>query len=234
MAKSYYAILGISSMANADEIRTAYRRLAKTYHPDRYSGSSDTFREVQEAYDVLGNTERRRQYERRFRKRPGPRSMGRPDGRTAPEPLVPGDAPSAAMDEIRPMRPSPTMPPTYDTVFDWMWRNYSRLRPPRFDQVRTTTLEAAITPEQARQGGTVTIMVPARAHCPICSGYGSIGVYECSRCAGEGVITGDMPVAIAVPPGIKDDDRMVLPLNRYGARDLQLTLIFRIVTPVGP
>jgi curved DNA-binding protein CbpA len=44
MAKSYYAILGISSMATPEEIRTAYRRLAKTYHPDYYTGSSDLFR----------------------------------------------------------------------------------------------------------------------------------------------------------------------------------------------
>ena len=62
MAKSYYAILGISSMATTDEVRAAYRRLAKAYHPDLYHGNSDNFRQIQEAYNVLGNAERRRQY----------------------------------------------------------------------------------------------------------------------------------------------------------------------------
>ena len=55
MAKSYYAILGISSSAKADEIKGAYRRLIKEFHPDNYSGRSDIFEQIQEAYSVLSN-----------------------------------------------------------------------------------------------------------------------------------------------------------------------------------
>jgi molecular chaperone DnaJ len=68
MAKSYHATLGISSMATADEVRAAYRRLVKAYHPDHYHGGSENFRQVQEAYRILGNPERRRQYERQLHK----------------------------------------------------------------------------------------------------------------------------------------------------------------------
>ena len=68
MAKSYFAILGLSSDATADEIRSAYRRLAKEFHPDHYAGDSETFREIQEAYSVLGNIRRRRDYERKISK----------------------------------------------------------------------------------------------------------------------------------------------------------------------
>src|SRR5210317_631759 len=68
MAKSYFAILGISSGATADEIRSAYRRLAKEFHPDRYEGDSERFRDIQEAYSVLGNSRRRREYERKISK----------------------------------------------------------------------------------------------------------------------------------------------------------------------
>ena len=46
MAKSYFAILGISSGATADEIRSAYRRLAKEFHPDHYTGDSEIFRDI--------------------------------------------------------------------------------------------------------------------------------------------------------------------------------------------
>ena len=47
MAKNYYAVLGISDNADSDEIRGAYRRLAKEFHPDRYSDGSDIFRQIQ-------------------------------------------------------------------------------------------------------------------------------------------------------------------------------------------
>ena len=54
MAKSYYTILGITSDASQTDVKTAYRRLAKEFHPDRYTGTDGPFLEVQEAYSVLG------------------------------------------------------------------------------------------------------------------------------------------------------------------------------------
>lgn len=65
--KDPYEILGVSKTATADEIKSAYRRLAKQYHPDRNKGDKSAeakFKEVQAAYEVLGDAERRRQYDR--------------------------------------------------------------------------------------------------------------------------------------------------------------------------
>ncbi len=61
----YYKILGISPDAGESEIRTAYRRLARKYHPDAGAGSSAAaFRTVQDAYELLSNPERRMEYDR--------------------------------------------------------------------------------------------------------------------------------------------------------------------------
>lgn len=81
MAKSYFTILGISPTATADEIRSAYRRLVKEFHPDYYAGDSETFQDIQEAYYVLGNIRRRREYERKISKV----SLRRPLGRIQPQ-----------------------------------------------------------------------------------------------------------------------------------------------------
>ncbi len=92
MAKSYYTILGITSDASNSEIRSAYRRLAKAYHPDHYPGSSRMFRDIQEAYAVLGDQEQRLRYEQNQRlAQPAPPVRTQPQPR--PEPLIPEQQP---------------------------------------------------------------------------------------------------------------------------------------------
>lgn len=64
MAKNYYDILGVSKSATDDEIKKAYRILAHKYHPDKNKGEDKKFKEINEAYQVLGNKEKREQYDR--------------------------------------------------------------------------------------------------------------------------------------------------------------------------
>jgi molecular chaperone DnaJ len=67
MAKSLYDTLGVSKSASADEIKKAYRKLARQYHPDRNPGDAaaeEKFKEVQTAYDVLSDDDKRKAYDR--------------------------------------------------------------------------------------------------------------------------------------------------------------------------
>lgn len=63
MAKDYYNTLGISKGASADEIKQAFRKLAHQHHPDKASGDEAKFKEINEAYQVLSNPEKRQQYD---------------------------------------------------------------------------------------------------------------------------------------------------------------------------
>src|SRR5258708_4810116 len=59
----YYKVLGVSPEADEKEITRAYRKLAKQYHPDANPGSEDRFKEISGAYDVLGDTQKRKEYD---------------------------------------------------------------------------------------------------------------------------------------------------------------------------
>ncbi len=66
MAKDYYSILGVSKTATADEIKKAYRKLAVKYHPDKNPGdkkAEENFKQVNEAHEVLSDTEKRKNYD---------------------------------------------------------------------------------------------------------------------------------------------------------------------------
>jgi len=68
-SKDYYGVLGVDKNANAEEIKKAYRKKAKEFHPDSYKGESkkvaeDKFKEASEAYSILSDTTKREQYDR--------------------------------------------------------------------------------------------------------------------------------------------------------------------------
>src|SRR3954463_5309748 len=64
--KDYYAVLGVSASASQDEIKKQYRKLAAKHHPDKNQGdpkAADRFKEISEAYQVIGDAEKRKQYD---------------------------------------------------------------------------------------------------------------------------------------------------------------------------
>ena len=66
MAKDFYQILGVPDTAAPDEVKKAYRRLAKQYHPDANPNNpqaSERFKEISEAHAVLSDTEKRKKYD---------------------------------------------------------------------------------------------------------------------------------------------------------------------------
>jgi len=175
--KDFYSILGVDESASREELKKAYRKLAKKYHPDANPGdrkAEERFKEVSEAYDILGDDEKRAQYDQ-MRKGGGGFSWSDFQGQQQ-SPF--GDGGFA--DILRSMfggggggfstggeGGSPT-------------GGFGRRRASR------PTVTVSVPFRTAALGGTVRANLQLPATCPQCMGAGGSGETACSSCGGSG------------------------------------------------
>ena len=174
--RDYYEVLGLSKGASADEIKKGYRAKAKELHPDRNSDNPNAetmFKEVNEAYDVLKDADRKAAYDRYGHAafEGGIGGGGRPGG-------GPGDFSSAFSD-------------VFDDLFgDFMGggRGNSRNRASRGSDLR---YNLQVTLEDAYSGLQKSINIPTSVECGSCNGTGAEGGSEpttCPTCSGMGKV----------------------------------------------
>jgi molecular chaperone DnaJ len=163
MARDYYEVLGVDKKASDEEIKRAYRKLARDYHPDRNPGNpkaEERFKEVGEAYDTLKDPEKRKEYDAGgifggFGRGPGGGFGG-----------------GANVGDI------------FSTIFG---RGRGGPEPIRGRDLET---EIRLSFEQAMEGAQIPVTVPKQATCPTCHGNGAAPGTRpivCPRCEGRGV-----------------------------------------------
>ena len=176
--KDYYQILGVQKTANAEEIKKAYRALAHRYHPDKSGGDEAKFKEVNEAYQVLGDVKKRSEYDRFGQVPPGGNGFPGAEGFGGPGGfgwnVNPGDI--GDLGDI------------FETFFGGMGA-----KPKRRAYERGTDLELGveITLEEAKFGKTVDLEYKTRIACETCKGLGyksEAGLKKCEHCGGRGEI----------------------------------------------
>ncbi len=233
----YYAALGVAQNASQDEIKKAYRKLARQHHPDRNPGNQDAetrFKEISAAYDVLGDPDKRKQYDSGT----GQFATGGP-GPGGPGGFAGFDFDAGSMGDI------------LSNLFGG-GAGGARGRRGRQQPQRGRDLEAEvkISFDQAISGAQVSLSVPTTSTCPTCHGTGAKpgttpkvcprcegrgietegqGMFSisqpCSRCGGAGTVIED-PCAtckgsgsvrtvkryrVNIPAGVKDGGRIRLP-----------------------
>ncbi len=231
MAKDYYKILGVSRDATQEEIKKAYRRLARKYHPDLNPGdksAEEKFKEIQEAYEVLSDPKKRAEYDR----------YGTVGGRggVPPEGGFEGFDFSGFGDF------------SFEDLFSEVFTGRSRRREgPRRGEDLTYTL--TIPFEEAARGGVISIKIRRMDRCPrcggsgvepgsrpttcpncggtgkvslskgflrfstvcpVCHGTGVLPGQSCSMCGGEGRVYREETIKVRIPPGVRDGGRLRL------------------------
>ncbi len=176
----YYKILGIEKNANEDEIKKAFRKLAHKYHPDK-GGDENKFKEINEAYQVLSNKEKRNQYDRFGKVFDGAGAGGfNPfGGQGNPFGEVRFDFGGADFGDLGDI---------FDTFFEGLGVKQKRHTYHRGSDIQITE---EITLEEAFHGVRKEIGYSVMVRCEKCSGVGhdpKIGFDECSVCGGKGEI----------------------------------------------
>ncbi len=174
--KDYYRILGVSDTASAKEIKSAYRKLSREYHPDANPGDAsaeERFKEISAAYDVVGDADKRKEYDEV--RRLGPAAAGFPGG------SGPGGFSFTDGGDL-------------GDLLGGLFGRGSRRGGQRGGPHRGQDLEAELhlTFEDAASGVTTAVHLTSDATCSTCSGSGAkpgTAPRTCATCHGQGVVS---------------------------------------------
>lgn len=194
--KDFYGVLGVSEKATAEEIKKQYRRLAKQHHPDANKSdakSAERFKEVSEAYQILGDEKKRKQYDemRRLGAFDGftSRGGGSPRGGGGRPGGAAGGSGGARYEEFD-IGGLGGLGDLFSSMFGGGGVRGQRASEPEAGQSVETTLEIPF--RTAVLGGKVPIELEVNEECATCSGTGAAKgakVQTCPECGGRGAIS---------------------------------------------
>ncbi len=229
VAKDYYAILGLSDTATDKEIKAAFRKLAKRYHPDTNPGNQKTeskFKEISEAYEILGNAAKKSQYDQL--RKGGPYNFQEGPWQQ------PGNGMHGASDfEFG------NLGDLFSSMFgNEMPRGGSRRRTSHKGE--NQEIEVEIPFDKAVHGGSISLSLPRTSSCGACHGTGSEPGYSperCPDCRGIGTVQfGQGGFAISRPcPRCRGKGHIIThPCHQcHGDGTIQTTRTLRIKIPEG-
>ena len=203
--KDYYNILGVKRNASEQEIKQAYRRLARKHHPDVNPGDKSAeakFKEINEAYEVLSDKENRKKYDKygdqwqyadqfeQARRQQTPfRDFGQSGGTSSF--YFGEDDLGGLFDEM--LRGTGT-------------RTYTRRAQPRRGRDIQSPVE--VTLDEAYHGTKRTLSLQTEEPCPTCKGSGLIQNVPCATCQGLGAVARIKRLEVKIPPGVKNGSRV--------------------------
>ena len=211
--KDYYLILKIGRDANEEDIRRAHRRQVLRYHPDRSEEpDQERFREVQEAYEVLRDQEKREAYNRRLKtQEERVHGMSRPAHR----------GPLSLWEDFGSVLPG------IEEILDHIRRDFfGPIR--KVEPLRELNVEFIMDPHEAATGATQALDVPVYRHCPNCDGRGGTFPFPCLQCDGKGWKWEKRTLNVRIPAGTRDGTTFRIRLQQLGIEKLYLNIHVRI------
>jgi curved DNA-binding protein len=198
--KDYYDVLGVSRDASEEDVRQAFRKLARKHHPDVNPGdksAEERFKDLNEAYEVLSDPEKRKQYDRLGRNwKAGADFTPPPGGQNGGSSNFTGF--TSGFEEGG----TGDFSDFFESLFGR--RTGSRAGAGFRTAGRDVEAEIALTLEEAHRGGTRTISFNVSETCSECRGTGQKDGKTCPVCKGRGTVRRPKTVDVNIPPGVRD------------------------------
>lgn len=213
--KDYYEVLGVPKNAAGKDIKSAYRKLARKWHPDanptNAKAAEEKFKEISEAYEVLSDTQKRQKYDalgsdwsRSAQQAEAQQSYRAQAGRPADSPFGGTTFSNATGDASG-----------FSDFFDLFFSGTGR-RPqgPGATSVAErggdleTTLDISLA--EAYAGGSKSVTLQIEDVCPRCGGSGLLNGQVCPQCHGTGRLLQTKKFDITIPKGVRDAQRIRL------------------------
>jgi|ERR1700752_360245 len=221
-SKDYYEVLGIKRDAPEDQIKQAYRKLARKFHPDLNPGdktAEERFKELQAAYDVLSEPEDRKLYDQYGENW---RAVKAGAGTGAPPPGWEGEqrttrggsaGPGAAGFDFGDFDFSNFRTggaEGYD-IFEDLFGGAARGRGRPAGRGRDVEANLELSLEEAHRGGRRTLQTQVAEVCPTCGGTGLKDGKTCETCDGAGQVLKPKTIEVNIPAGVRDGSTIRLP-----------------------
>src|SRR5689334_9581074 len=225
--KDYYEVLGIKRGASQDQIKQAYRKLARKFHPDLNPGdksAEEQFKGLQEAYDVLSDPENRKLYDQY-----GENWRAVKAGAGAPPPgyegfegagrsaraggAGPGSSGFNFDDfDFNRFRTTGTSPGGFDIFEEMFGGGFGRGgRATSSGRGRDVEAELETSLEEAHRGGRRTLQMQTAEACPTCGGTGVKDGKVCETCGGSGEVVRPKTIDVNIPAGVRDGSTIRVP-----------------------
>ncbi len=211
--KDYYKILGVARGASADEIKKAFRKLARKYHPDVNPGdkkAEDRFKEINEAYEVLSDADKRKKYDTlgpNWQEQFGPSFSGsrhtNPYGGGRGAPQFDFDPNGAGFsDFFEALFGRSNAAGSRGNAGSSTARDIRRRAGDNIEQPVEATLQ------EAYLGGSRTFNIQSTEICPTCQGTGETNGRLCATCSGQGMVPRNKRIQVKIPAGVDNGSKI--------------------------
>lgn len=240
--KNYYEILGVKTDATIAEIKTAYRKLARKYHPDinKNTEAISIFKEITCAYETLSNSEKRNQYDiiNGIFKEEKTTTYTQNTTQSTNSYSKTSKETSNKTEKTKTSHKKKTN--TFSLIKSIKYflakiqKSKIRQENKKPQKGQNITTEVAISPEEVITGSKRIINVLTTQTCPTCYGHKFINGGKCTNCGGKGEISKRKRITVTIPKGVKDGAKLRIKneggSGRNGGQNGDLYIIIKIET----
>jgi DnaJ-class molecular chaperone len=202
--KDYYKILGVARTATPDEIKKAFRKLARKHHPDMNPGDKDAekrFKEINEAYEVLSDPDKRQKYDTlgpNWQEQFGFQGTPNATARTGTRTYTTRSGGTGAGNIPYDFEDPTGFSDFFETLFGRTSTRGTEMRRRAGDNIEQPV---EISLQEAYDGAKRIFTVQLPSECPTCHGTGEVRGSICPTCQGSGQVTNSKRIEVSIPKG---------------------------------